>query len=47
MPPELGYPQARELLRSRFGDEIIIVDLWVRRLVGKNRTVTLQESDIH
>ena len=43
MPPELGYPRARELLRSLFGDEIIIVDLWVRRLVGENRTVPLQE----
>ena len=43
MPPELGYPRARELLRNRFGDEIIIVDLWVRRLVGENRTVPLQE----
>ena len=43
MPPELGYPRARELLRSRFGDEIIIVDLWVRRLVGQTKTLPLQE----
>ena len=43
MPLELGYPWARELLRSRFGDENIIVDLWVRKLVGETRTVPLQE----
>ena len=43
MPPELGYPQARELLKERFGDEVIIVDMWVKRLVGDTKALPLQE----
>ena len=43
MPPELGYPQARELLKHRFGDEVIIVDMWFKRLVGETSTLPLQE----
>ena len=43
MSPEIGYPQARELLKDRFGDEVIIVDMWVKRLVGETSTLPLQE----
>ena len=43
MPPERGYRRARDLLAQRFGDNVIIVDMWVRRLAGENRTIPLQE----
>ena len=43
MPPEVGYPQTRELLKEQFGDEVIIVDMWVKRLVGETKTLSLQE----
>ena len=39
----LGYPQARELLKDRFGDEVIIVDMWVKRLVVDTKALPLQE----
>ena len=43
MPPDRGYRRARELLAARFGDEIVIVDMWVRRLVGETKPQPLQE----
>jgi len=34
MEPELGYQRARQLLRSRFGNEYQISECWIQKIVG-------------
>ena len=44
MPPEQGYRRAREILKQRFGNELLIADLWIKKLVGQGiRTLILRE----
>ena len=43
LPASQGYRRARQLLEERFGDSYVITDLWIKRLVGENKSLSLRE----
>ena len=43
LDPEAGYEEARQELHKRYGDESVIVDLWLQKLMDTNKKTTLRQ----